>query len=129
MILLLLLWDIKSLAHSACACRLPDIVLLMLLLDGLAAAVTTHEFPSALLLRAVPNLLFIVNPPPMTNSSLLHLAVLFTIPTILTILPPTLRITRFFSIGPGACLARVPGGPIGPGSPWNPGNPCLPGGP
>ena len=28
----------QSLAHSACACKLPDIVLLMLLLDGLAAA-------------------------------------------------------------------------------------------
>ena len=90
--------DIKSFAHCACACRLPAIVLL----DGLATAVTTHEFPSALLLRAVPNLLFIVNPPPITNSSLLHLAVLFTIPTILTILPPTLRIAIFFSIGPAA---------------------------
>ena len=58
-------------------------------------ALTGHEFPTGPLCRTNAEPFLILNPPPLRDSSLLQIAVLFTIPFIMTVFPSTFLIISF----------------------------------
>jgi hypothetical protein len=75
------------------------------------------------LLKTIPGPFAILNPPPITNSSELQVAILCATSFKATICPGTFLTARFI-VG-----AAAPGGPMGPCSPGGPMGPCSPGGP
>jgi hypothetical protein len=79
-------------------------------LNGLVAT-TSQEFCSGELLKTIPGPFVMANPPPVTNSSESHVAILCAIPLKGTISPSS-NLTVRFIVG-----AALPGGPIGPCSP------------
>lgn len=103
--------------HSAKACRE-----LLPISKGLAAK-TTQELSIGTLLKTIPGPFAILNPPPITNSSELQVAILCATSLKATICPGTFLTARFI-VG-----AAAPGGPMGPCSPDGPGGPmghCVP---
>lgn len=114
-----------SLAHSAEACTE-----LFPILNG-SAATTSQEFSLAVLTKTTPDPFLILKPPPVTNSSKLHVAMLCTIPSNGTTAPSSC-LTEMLDIGAaspaGPCSPVGPGGLGGPWLPFCPAGPCSPAG-
>ena len=105
-----------NLMHSANACTK-----LLSIWNG-SAAVTTQEFSLGALPKTIPGSFVILNPPPTTNSSELHVATLCTTLSNETISPSSCLTVKSI-VG-----ASFPGGPWVPFCPVGACSPCGPAG-